>query len=367
LSRSALLAICAAWLGRPGAAERAGAVFEDAGRRPDEFSQEVRGQRLAGIALEVAERLGAPETVCQPLRATVRGDAARALVLESAAAELADAARERGFGAVLFKGSALDRRYGGRGLRPFGDLDLLVEPGALPAWAECLGALGYRPLRPVDRTWVRGALELVDLHAKSSDLIGVIDVPEELSPVRLDLAGMRARARGEEGLAFPALAIEDELTLAACHGLGVHAFEQLVWLLDVAALAGQIADPGGLVERASSSGADRLLYHALDAAARLGLLDAREDLLGPLRPANLGRLERRLFERLVRAGLPNGAEYLLALALPAPAGYKRTLLTRALLPRRRALAAGGTGGGVVRGALRHARRLVRLGALALWP
>jgi len=366
LSRAGLLAIAAAWLGRPGAAERARAALAGSAQRPAEFAAEARSQRIAAIVLEAAGQLGAPEPAVGELRAAVRGEAARALVLESAAAELAQAARAGNLAAVLVKGPALARRYGGRSLRPFGDLDLLVAPGSLPGWEQCLGALGYAPMPRGDRTWRRGALEWVDLHAKSSDLVGVIDVPEGLSPVRLDLPGMFARAEQPEGLPFPALSAEDELILAAGHGLGVHVFEKLVWLLDVAVLAAQVRDPGRLLELAGSSGAGRLLGHALEIARRLDLAEPPEGLLGALRPARTGRLERRLVARLIRGGLPDRAQFLLALALPAPRGYKRTLLGRACLPRRRVLETPALGRGPLGGALRHAGRLVRLGALALF-
>ncbi len=367
MSRAGCLAVCAAWLDRPGAAGRALAGFEAAAGDPDAFIRELRGQRLTSVALEVGARLAAPERVLAPLGELVRAEAARSLALESSAAELAGAAAAGGLEAIVIKGPALDRRYGERGRRPFGDIDLLADAKDAAAWARCLSALGYRQMLPVDRTWRRGGTETVDLHFKSSDLVGAIDVPEELSPVRLDFAAMRARSGRLEGLPFPALCVEDELVVAAGHGLGVHVFERLLWLLDVAVLAGLAADAARLAGIAGESGAGRLVFHALDAAARLGLIDAREDLLGPLRPKSVGRTERRLMDRLVREGLPNQAEFLLALVLPAPRGYRRTLLGRALLPRRRALGTEGTGRGIAGGALRHFAKVLRIGALALRP
>jgi hypothetical protein len=154
------------------------------------------------------------------------------------------------------------------------------------------------------------------------------------------------------------------MILAAVHGLGVHVFARLVWLLDVAVLAAKPLDAARLAELAGASGAARLVYHALDISRRLDLADPPAELLAALRPARVGRLERNLVGRLARGeALPDQSEYLLALALPAPPGYKRTLLGRAFLPRRRAVQ--GAGSGLFRGALRHAGKLLRLGALAL--
>jgi len=56
----------------------------------------------------------------------------------------------------------------------------------------------------------------------------------------------------------------------------------------------------------------------------------------------------------------------LALVLPAPRGYRRAILRRALWPRRRALASHGAPAWPG-GALRHLGKLMELARLALWP
>jgi hypothetical protein len=190
-----------------------------------------------------------------------------------------------------------------------------------------------------------------------------------MQPVRLDPAAMRARARPLGDLPFPALAVEDELILAACHGFGLHLFERLVWLLDVAVLAGQVGDGARLVETARAAGADRMLFHAAEIARRLELLpEPAEAWLAAVRPARIGRLERRLVERLVRGRqLPERAEFLLAAAMPAPAGFKRALAARAIFPTSKRLQQSvHTGRGRLRAVLTHARQLARIGAMIAW-
>lgn len=363
MSRAALLELAAAWLGRPDSAGKARAALERT--PPEELARAARAQGLAAVVLESAGRLDFPEAKLAPLREAARSEVARSLVLETALAELAERSREKGLAALLLKGLALDHTaYPHPGLRPAADIDLLVRAEELAGWGELLAALGYGEFERVDRTWRRGAREVVDLHASSSDLAGVVDVPEELSPVRLDVAAIFARAAEAEGLPLAVPCTEDQLLLAAAHGLGVHVFEKLVWLLDVAVLLGAKPDVGRLVEEARRTGADRLLFHCLVLAGRLDLAEAPPALLDGLRPARLGRLERKLVERLVRKALPDRAEFLLALALPAPRGYKRTILRRALLPRARTL--GQPDAGRLRGLGRHAGRLWSMARLVVF-
>lgn len=369
MSRTGLLALSAAWLGRPGAEAPAREALAAAGRSPGDFAREARAHRLAAVALEAAERLGAGDGLLAALRAEARAGTARALALESAAAELAAAAKERGLSAAHLKGPAVDRSYGGRGLRTYDDLDLLVPAGQLDLWRGCLRDLGYAPANPAGGSWLRGPAETVDLHSGALELYGLIDVPEALRPVRLDPEAMLSRAKPDANLAFPALAAEDELLLAACHGFGLHLYARLVWALDVAVLAAA-ADPARVEAAAAESGAGRMLFHAADAARRLGLLgEPPGGWLERLRPGRLGRLERLVVGRIVRGDAPERAEFLLALAMPAPAGFRRAMLRRALLPSGRRLrqsAAAVRGRGRLGGALRHFGQLARIGALALW-
>ena len=363
MTRAALITLAAAWLERPAAAEKARAALERI--PPEELARAARAHGMAAVALESADKLDLSEEKLAPLREAARAEAARSLVLEAALAELAGKSREKGLAAVLVKGVALDHTaYPHPGLRPAADIDLLVKGQELAGWAELLAALRYRKFEQVDRTWWRGEREIVDLHASSSDLAGVVDVPEALSPVRLDLAAIFERAAPVEGLPLPAPGTEDQLLLAAAHGLGVHVFEKLVWLLDIAVLLNRELDSGRLAEDARRTGAGRLLFHSLVLAGRLNLADPPDALLDSLRPERLGRLERNLVERLLTQGLPDRAEFLLALALPAPRGYKRTILRRALLPRARTLRQRETGR--LGGLARHACRLWNMARLVVF-
>lgn len=367
MSRPALLAACAAWLERPGAAERARAELVKAAQNPAGFALEARSHRLSPVMLEVATGLGADEALINALRADVRAGAAAALALESAANELAVAARQQGLRAAILKGPALEVRYGGRGLRPHDDLDLLVPHEELDGWHDMLGTLGYKPAGAFVHSWKRGALETVDLHSRPLDFYSLLAVPDDLQPVRIEPAGMLARAEPLEGLALPGLSAEDELVYSACHGLGLHVFDRLVWMLDIAVLAGQARDVEKLIAIAGRAGAARLLFHAVTVAIEAGLITETPAWLARVAPAKLGRLERRMVSRLAHKPLPERAEYLLALAMPAPRGFKRAMLRRSFFPtKKRTEQSVATGRGRLGGAWLHARHMARLAWLAAW-
>ena len=175
------------------------------------------------------------------------------------------------------------------------------------------------------------------------------------------LAGIFERAVEVEGLALPAPCAEDHVILCAAHGLGVHVYERLMWLLDVVVLL-ERSDPARVVKLACTAGAGRLLFDSLELARELGLLEPTAAFLEKLRHASRGRLEKKLLRRLAAGALPDRSEFLLALAMPAPSGYKRALIKRALLPSGRTVSYGKTAAGS--GTAAHFARAARLAWLA---
>jgi Uncharacterised nucleotidyltransferase len=360
MSRKALLALLAVWLQRPGvhATARKALATTDA----QALAGFARRHGVAAVTLKAATQLELGEEQLAALRNAARAEAARSLRLEPALEELGAQSKQRGIRAVLVKGLALDRGvYPNPGLRPAADLDLLIDAQQRDAWEQLFALLGYEKFPHVDRTWRRPDGATLDLHEKSSDLVGVIDVPDHMSPVRLDLAGIFERAVEVEGLALPAPCAEDHIILCAAHGLGVHVYERLMWLLDVVVLLGK-SEPAQLVKLARAAGAGRLLFDSLELALELGLLEPDVAFLDELRPANRGRLEKKLLRRLAAGPLPDRSEFLLALAMPAPSGYKRELIKRALLPSGRTVSHGKTAAGS--GTAAHFARAARLAWLA---
>ncbi len=360
MNRDLALAAARAWLDRPGALDRAGRAF--AALAPGQIVDRVRTHGVAAISLEISERLELPEAKIVGLKEAARGEAARALLLEPALAELGSEAQKKGLPAVLVKGLALDHgAYPHPGLRPASDLDLIIRAEDHAGWSELLVALRYEHYLDVDRTWRRNDEATIDLHTSSSDLVGVINIPDELSPVRLDLPGILERASTIPSLPVQIPSPEDHMTISATHGLGVHLYERLMWLVDVAVLLAK-CDADRLTDLARASGADRLLFHSLKMCRDLDLAEVSGKLLSGLRPARRGFIEKKLMRRLLAGSLPDRSEFLLALCLPAPKGYKRELLRRGLLPSRRTVNYGKTGAG--RGTLAHFGRALRLAWLA---
>lgn len=223
-----------------------------------------------------------PPEVLFALR-TDADDAARtALHLTGRLIQAMDALEGAGVSAIPFKGPALDRRlYGERGLRAFGDLDLLVRPAESRAAVEALEALGYRV--EAASTEHRGAVLARDsVVSLARDGDAPVEIHRGLvHPVhagRLDFEGMweRAGTASLGGRRIPELHAHDLLFLLSLHG-AKHGWERLGWIADVARLVQvEVAwDWDAVLERARFLGMGRIV--------RTGLAVAHE-LLGALLP-----------------------------------------------------------------------------------
>lgn len=145
------------------------------------------------------------------LAETVAQTAARNLLAEQRLLDVLAGLRERGLEPVLVKGWAVGRYYPSAGIRPHGDLDLLVAPADYSRGQEVLTLLGNRAID-------------VDLHPGYPKLydrtFGELFERTRLVPLR----DREVRVLGEE----------DHLRLLAVHMLHHGAWRPL-WLCDVAA------------------------------------------------------------------------------------------------------------------------------------
>lgn len=200
----------AGWLALLDAAHRHGALGAVAGRLPpDDLGVRTRFERLA---------------------AAVRIQDAR---LRAALAAAAAALNRRGIAAGALKGPVLaDRIHPDPGLRPAGDLDLLVGERRLSEAADALAAEGYRVLP--ERYGRRHPHHLSLVHPERPP-IELHDRPE---------SGFGARLSGEDALSRASprflpggaevrvLSPEDELVALCVHAAG-HLFERRGWLHDL--------------------------------------------------------------------------------------------------------------------------------------
>lgn len=193
-----------AWRGKPPPADFAAELLADTAS----LLLKTGAAGLAWWRIRNSELRATP--VAAALRQAFRLHALQAAQHERRITEAVTALRAAGIEALLLKGWATARLYPERGLRPYGDIDLLVAP---EKWAEARAALGLEPasqypfdLRCHDPDLGRG---WQDLFARS---------------VAVRIRDTEARVPGPE----------DHLRLLCLHFVR-HAAWRPLWLCDVAA------------------------------------------------------------------------------------------------------------------------------------
>jgi hypothetical protein len=225
----------------------------------------------AGLATHLAERL--IETT------------ALNLALGAQLSDILEVFERAGIPAVALKGPVLAHAYGHPGVRPFGDLDVLVPRARAAEAVAALRASGYRPADQhsiVEGVHPAAGREFV-LVPDRPDRVSVevqVDVTNWPLPVALPAEALieRARPLTVGGRAVAALSAEDHVLTLAIHGTR-HGWNSLRFISDIHAVA--------------ADGVDWTLAHQRAAAARMarmlnvGLMLADEVLGSPLPPAAL--------------------------------------------------------------------------------
>ena len=262
--------------------------------------------------------------------------------------------------AILLKGPAIsDRLYPDPGLRPYSDLDLIVDRESLDEAKQALIAIGYeerieyRPgfgvthghtiemVRPVGLRSVH-----VEIHWRvSDDRLG-----EAISRASLSVGA--EEVEGIPGAAYPALS--DQLLVCALHLMN-HREKRLAWLEDIRRLhlATEDEEWDMAFRRAEELGLLWVLNRALDYADRcLALTLARP--IGAGEPPPFGPL-RAVEELDLQASVNIGR--LAAL----PWSQRPALVRDILVPSREGLdgLVGGDGAGRLRQVARHAVLIAR--------
>jgi len=146
-----------------------------------------------------------------PLQEAYRYHTLKVRLLEHQLREVVSHLRDNGIEPILAKGWALGRLYPEPGLRPYGDLDLLVFPHQEKRAREVLSSPGA-PMAPVE------------LHTHFP----------MLADRCLDRLFEHSRLVSLEGVTIRTLGAEDQLRLVTLHGLN-HGLCRPLWLCDVAA------------------------------------------------------------------------------------------------------------------------------------
>jgi hypothetical protein len=258
-----------------------------------------------GAVLDSACRHGVAPLVYQELRAAPDGlvppsaltafqqfnveNTRRCLLLTGWLRRVVDRLARAGVQAVPYKGPVLAAlAYGALGARQAGDLDLLIDSGALAAARQALEADGFRPQVPLEDWQERQLVRSAHPYGLVRDSAGVVlELHWSVSPRALSsgLGTILPRDRLEEvavaGTRFLTLPV-DVLVVALCVHGAKHVWERLGWIVDVAELiAGRPAlDWTGVLACAEELGHRRELL--------LGCLLAR-DLLRTSLPEPLAR------------------------------------------------------------------------------
>nr|WP_269205197.1 nucleotidyltransferase family protein [Motilibacter aurantiacus] len=158
--------------------------------------------------------------------------------------------------------------------RPYGDIDVLVDPAALGRALAVLEGAGFVVL---DRNWrllrerVLGELHLqapggstVDLHWQ------LVNRPEVRARFRLPTGPLLDRARRVDvaGQHVPVLDPVDTLVHLCVHA-GIAGGDRLLWLADISLAARAVPDLGLVLDRARHAAADSMVALMLRRADRL--------------------------------------------------------------------------------------------------
>ena len=159
------------------------------------------------------------------------------LLLRRQVSEIGGAMGKQGIWAMVLKGQDFaDRLYPASGLRPYGDVDILVRPSAVGEAEELLGELGYeqQPEGRMKRTsgygqrsWYRAG-ELggtVEIHWN------LVNSPMLRRSLSVEFDDLALEAGGGEGLSRATGS--SLLLIAAVHGASSHSFDKLRLVCDV--------------------------------------------------------------------------------------------------------------------------------------
>jgi hypothetical protein len=249
-----------------------------------------------------------PQPVLTVLSRESRETSQGNLLLATALLDILASFTAAGIPAVPVKGPVLAFQADGHlGLRPTGDLDVLIQESDVERARRCLATYGF-VLYP-EYSLSGGKIDTVKLHEipfVQSD--GLINVDLHWKLTANDLAvweynrlWARIGTTMLLGRPMPALSDNDLLLFLCIHG-GKHAWQRLRWLVDVASLVAR--QPGrdwpALFRQARRQRAERLLG--------LGLLLAHRLLDTPLPPAVVARIARD--RRSVELALQLGGDFL---------------------------------------------------------
>lgn len=233
-----------------------------------------------------------PAAALEGLRRSFLRNLARNTVLYRELELFLATVRRDGLRAALTKGArlALDV-YPDLALRPFWDVDFVVHPADWPAVRRVLRGLGFEEADGAPASAAGGAGRALDWTYSPYFRKGPLFLEFHSSPLGLHFPGRdedgfwssagRLAVRGTEALVLPA---ENELCYLCVHALQ-HSYERLVWLADIAGLAGRPGlDWDWVVRIAREARVRGPVHHGLSLAGTLWPGSVPDRALAALRP-----------------------------------------------------------------------------------
>ncbi len=295
-----------------------------------------------------------PDSVLSVLRREHRATLARNLLLRAHLQQLLQVLAERGIPVIVLKGVVLDELYPQPGLRPFGDIDLLMRPSDLPQGEELLRSLGFLPAGQPDtqEAYRRHHHHLVPYdHQRTGTRVELhkhIVRPD--GPYSLEVGNLWDRAQPGllNGVPYLKLAPEDQLLHLCLHflvdrrGLRPGALLQLCDIALMVTRHGQKVPWGPFSQRLLDSSLGAAVYTALYATRLATGTPLSVMMERTLRPAQFDEANARLFvfRRVFDASSEIPGSLVGAMAASGVSGKVRAL-ARALLPPHRWTPGGG--------------------------
>jgi hypothetical protein len=309
-------------------------------RRPvnwPRLSRRAEQEGLSGLLALQLTRLSREHGLTLPLARFT--DALRRIfvtngVLLAELAALREVLSRRGAQAIVLKGAALIQTIyrSHSGVRPLGDVDLLLRASDLPAVRDWLLARGYHPLASSPTFFNNGSASF-DLH---TDVTGAERIRRIELAFRLDASVLWRNATPLDP-ADPTLLVlspADQALHLAIHALR-HSFSGAMWLVDLDLVLRGVAWDD-LERRAHATGTIRALAYTLSVLRRLLHTEVPADVRA--RCPSLNAAERVFLERVVnrQTAAPIG-ELVTAFSIP-DLGGKLAYLREFAFPRREVLA-----------------------------
>jgi len=242
---------------------------------------------------------------------------------------------QNGLSAIALQGVSLLKIYGAPGLRPMGDIDLLIKPDQYPHVVVLLREIGFSIPHPAYPKNLRKGLLWLDIHTHILNL-DRIQSRQYIFPK--DLSGLWNRAHPlfspSAGLLTPDPI--DNFILLSAHTLK-HSYSRMIWLVDLYESQHRIVSfPGGwekLIKRIRSWEQEKIVFYGLTVLKGILGLDLPGWVEQALEFRDLGAIEKYLLRLRIRgANLPEYYVLLFFFAIKGIRG-KIEFFTESMFPR----------------------------------